>query len=666
MTEAASKGDQFKSGSPDHRVGVAAKLRNAFIGVSLFSLLSAVVGIVSFQVIEGAQDQVLDRSLPVALGAERVANQGLTVVAATPALLAAGNDADLQREQERILRAREDLRASIAEMRRLGVNSELLAAIEADLGIVFANLELQVELVRARNNHRAWIKATAVKVLADAEQLIETLKPRIVEASTDLLAKSDEIREELSRPGAAERQTFLAFEELADVDFYEVERLTAIRFRAENLINHVDKLLLTVSPDGVAAIRNELSLDLHSLARSALETNPASLRAKIGRSLQELSGAAHGSTNIFELKLGLIGINGQLDQLSAKNRDRADKLQTHADQLLAEVGFLIEGSSEQARETLALGRVLLVAIAAVAFLVAIYVVRKFVLKDVAGRIRRLASITRDLAQGNVDVAVDVSGSDELGEMADAVRVFKSNAAELRRSNSELEQFAYVASHDLKAPLRGVSNLASWIEQDLEDAMGSESKNHMALLHSRVKRMETLLEDLLQYSRVGREETEVRSVDLNKLVPDVFRLVAPPDEFRLTILEPLPSFVTASAPLEKVFRNLIGNAVKHHDFEGGTIEVGVRDLGPDYEFLVRDDGPGIQMQFQERIFAMFQTLKSRDEVEGSGMGLAIVKKSVESLGCAIVVDSNPAAVRGTTFRFSWPKRWRGQDFAAHAA
>ncbi len=228
--------------------------------------------------------------------------------------------------------------------------------------------------------------------------------------------------------------------------------------------------------------------------------------------------------------------------------------------------------------------------------------------------------------------------------------------ELQRSNAELEQFAYVASHDLKAPLRGIDNLASWIEEDMRDAMNEESREHMGLLRGRVRRLEALLSDLLAYSRVGRMKTEIAMVDMAELLDEVFDLNRPGDGYRLEQSGEMPVFATARVPMEQLFRNLFSNALKHHDRDSGVITVDVTVSGDFYEFSVRDDGPGIPRNLQERIFGMFQTLKSRDEVEGSGMGLAIVKKLLESLGCWIRVESDPDTARGTCFRFTWPKEW----------
>lgn len=642
--------------APRWRESVASKLRNAFIGVSLFSLLAALVAIASFRVIEVAQDEVLDRTLPAALAAERMAKEGLSVVAATPALLAAADQDTLAFEAARIEAAGERLKRIISELRGFGVGARLLGETESELSGIFANLADQVDLVERRILLRARIQESAVRTLATADSLIELLKPAIVDASVQVLADIDEIRDELERGGEIEQTTLEIFETLADVDLYAVEQLTAMRFRADNVKSHIDELLLSNDPDAVESVRNDVSIDLRDMVRSTLEIEPRALQREIATALQSLSGAAHGDDSLFSAKLEFLRIESRLATLSRDNLLLAAGVQQSVELLLAEAQGLIKASSNQAREIVAWGRIVLIAIAATAFLAALVIIWKYVLGDVASRIRRLASVTHDLAQGNLDVNVDVAGGDELGEMADAVRVFKTNATDLRRSNAELEQFAYVASHDLKAPLRGVSNLATWIEQDIEDAMGSETKKHMSLLHGRIGRMEKLLEDLLQYSRVGRQQIDVRTVNLDHVVPETFKMVAPSEGFTLEILAALPRFTTAQAPLEQVFRNLISNAIKHHDGETGAVKIGFEIRAEVYEFSVEDDGPGIAPQYQKKIFNMFQTLKSRDEVEGSGMGLAMVKKIVDTVGCSVTVESDPDSGRGATFRFTWPRQW----------
>lgn len=244
-------------------------------------------------------------------------------------------------------------------------------------------------------------------------------------------------------------------------------------------------------------------------------------------------------------------------------------------------------------------------------------------------------------------------SDITDQLAAKAELDKS-VTELRRSNSDLEQFAYVASHDLKAPLKAIDNLAAWIEEDSAEHMSQQSQSDMKTLRNRVNRLDALLGGLLQYAKTGKSEVPFVLIDTNQLVEGVAELLSPVPTMEIKVSETMPIIPTHRVPLEQIFQNLISNAIRHHDKESGTIEVGGRDFGSFVEFYVTDDGPGISPQYHEKIFQMFQTLKRRDEVESSGIGLAVVKKLVDAYGGYVRVESI-VGQRGTTFKFSWLKR-----------
>ena len=229
--------------------------------------------------------------------------------------------------------------------------------------------------------------------------------------------------------------------------------------------------------------------------------------------------------------------------------------------------------------------------------------------------------------------------------------------ELRRSNQDLDQFAYIASHDLKAPLRAIDHLSTWLLEDVGHLLPDRSHEHLEKMRSRIKRMEGLLDDLLTYSRAGRFRGEAALVDMSEVVARVIETVSPPEGFTVHVDGELPMLYTYSAPLETVLRNLVNNAIKHHDQPNGTIRISARAMDEMVEFAVSDDGPGIDPAFHDRIFQMFQTLRPRDQVEGSGMGLAVVDKIVTSVGGTVKLESS--AGKGATFRFTWPLEYKPQ-------
>ena len=233
------------------------------------------------------------------------------------------------------------------------------------------------------------------------------------------------------------------------------------------------------------------------------------------------------------------------------------------------------------------------------------------------------------------------------------RELRNKATDLEKSNQELENFSYVASHDLKTPLRAIKNRALWVVEDSEERLTEESQEHLNKLQGSILRMEALLDDLLEYARVSQEESELNVVDTTELVHDVVELLSPPEGVQVDI-GALPKLYTIKTPLYRVFSNLIGNAIKyHHQPEKAHVKVTATQTNSLVTFSVEDDGPGIEKKYHERIFKVFQRLQGNEEIMGTGIGLSIVKKSVEQYGGTVSLTSNEG--KGCLFSFTWPKK-----------
>jgi signal transduction histidine kinase len=223
---------------------------------------------------------------------------------------------------------------------------------------------------------------------------------------------------------------------------------------------------------------------------------------------------------------------------------------------------------------------------------------------------------------------------------------------LEDRNQELDDFSHIASHDLQAPLRGIANLAEWLVSDLEGKLPIENQHQLELIQSRVSQMNALISGLLQYARVGRENIDTNPVNLSQLLAEVIDLLAPPIELQIQFPVDLPSIDTQTLLLKQVLSNLIGNAIKYRNAPNGKVEILVEDRADCFQFKIVDDGIGIALEDCKKIFSIFQTLVSREDLKGTGIGLTIVKKIVESRGGSVWVESELG--QGSTFSFTWPK------------
>jgi signal transduction histidine kinase/CheY-like chemotaxis protein len=221
---------------------------------------------------------------------------------------------------------------------------------------------------------------------------------------------------------------------------------------------------------------------------------------------------------------------------------------------------------------------------------------------------------------------------------------------LEKRNQELDEFAGIASHDLQAPLRGIANLTNWLSKDLAGTLPAENQQQIDLIQQRVLQMNTLINGLLQYARVGRENANITSINLDQILTEVVETINPPATFQLHFPANSIELKTQSLLLKQVFANLIGNAIKYHDRVDGKIDILATEQEHSWQFSVVDDGPGIAPEHHHKIFGIFQTLNGNEDNKGSGVGLAIVQKLVESRGGSVWVDSNLG--KGSTFSFTW--------------
>ena len=224
-------------------------------------------------------------------------------------------------------------------------------------------------------------------------------------------------------------------------------------------------------------------------------------------------------------------------------------------------------------------------------------------------------------------------------------------SQLEFSNNQLKDFAQIVSHDLKAPLRAISQLSYWVSEDYSDKIDTQGQEHLAMLISRVKRMDDLIEGVLQYSRAGIAREKEVPINLETIVNGVVTSLNPPNNFTITIENSLPQILGDPTRFGQLFQNLINNSIKFNDKPKGIITIGCKEVKGYWQFYVSDNGPGIEEKYFERIFQIFQRLESRDNQEGTGVGLTLVKRILQIYGGKIWIESTIG--KGTTFYFTLP-------------
>jgi signal transduction histidine kinase len=284
--------------------------------------------------------------------------------------------------------------------------------------------------------------------------------------------------------------------------------------------------------------------------------------------------------------------------------------------------------------------------------------------------RPLESVRREtqtVASGDLNHEVNVSGPREIMELAADVEAMRRQlifslddvsfkASELQRSNRELEQFAYVASHDLQEPLRKVASFCQMLESRYSDQLDERARQYIAYAVDGAKRMQGLINDLLAFSRVGQPGADFRPVDLNEAAGQaVSELEAAIENSDATItVDRLPVVTGDRTLLIQLLANLMGNSIKFRRVDvPPMIRLTAEPSGSMWEFTCQDNGIGIEPAYRERVFVIFQRLHPRDAYPGTGIGLALCRKIVDFHGGRIWVDDTPSGAPGTTIRWTLP-------------
>lgn len=589
------------------------------------------------------------------------------------------------------LRHTHELRGQLSGVLELAARADTRQSSE-QLQALLNQLSESTESIKASIQSDRWPEYTALK----RDQIVSLLNglKKIHETGVSNRLQVLQINESLNKHGQQLRQTRENFRglieplliesaaklELTDGEFKRQDQtltatqragissriikqmnLTQIGYRFSALVdsaeNQPNDRLNQFITDWAERLRFEFSGVVQVLIRLPASKDRQSLASELSNTRDLI----FSNTGIVSLLTSLAKTSAIVEKTNGQRLAVIASIERHADDLVSSASGDADNASADFDEILASALTVMTVTIVVVLLVLVAVWLLVVERQISRRMSRLTSAVSAIADGDIDTPVDVTGHDELSEMASALQVFKSNATELRRSNEELESFAYAAAHDMRSPLRAIENLAMWTLEDAGDDLSNDCRDNLEKLVGRANRLSKLQADLLDYSKVGKADADQKTLDLRLHVHNIRELLDPDRQFTYEIDVPLQDVRVPETPLRQILINLITNAIKHHDRDTGTISVQAKLTGARLVVSVSDDGPGIEPQFHDRIFKLFQSLQSRDVVEGSGLGLSFVMKHVSRYGGRIQVFSDPSQQRGTTFAFDLPADLVDPDF-----
>ncbi len=646
--------------------GVGRNLFIAFLAVSLFSLASAMVGWFGLGNVRDVQNRVLNEVYPSVRNAQIIARESTEWVLQLSSMFESRTIDQLDARTRTVKSSEKRISELLSEVGDEVMSQSLRSRIEPNIKKLSTSADSVATLARKVILTNNDINQKTAAILKNAETIIDTISSVTPSIAENTIVNSEDILRELRSGDDVDRATVAdKFEIYSRSNMDDLQKVIDLQFRSEAILEDLIRFGDAGSADGVKIIRDALFLNVRALTRSVVRFRIPEIQQKLATPLSRLSVEVFRDDSIFALRDAVFDNRAEMNDLRTSAAAAEQEISALVEQFVLDTQNVMANESSQAQATAARTQFVLMSIAGLAFLVSAVVFLFYVNRVIITRLHRLSSSVARLTSGDLAKVVTATGNDQITRLEEAIEGFRTNALRLRdaeielteysenleRSNNDLQQFAYAASHDLRAPLRGINSLAEWVEEDLVEGNTDEAVSKLSRLRGRALRMDSLLNGILRYSRASYEGGDGVQVPFVKTAQQIFDDLNVEGRFRVSIASNTEFLFSGESFIHQVLGNLISNSMKHHDKATGTIEIELQCDAYFNKLSVSDDGPGIPEEMRGKVLQMFQTLKPRDEVEASGIGLALVERlTTRRKGTVEIHDS---AAGGTTCSVQWP-------------
>lgn len=620
------------------RVGVRLSLAFAFVAV--VGILVLLVAISGYREVQARYADVVEESQPALVAAQGLAIECSRVEGTLIALDRAVAMEELEKARDQANRRRERLDESLTVLSSFAVARPDAKRVTEVVARLAERERSFGENVERRLRRKGEITQRTNRLLFDLTRLESDLSPLLMairERAFGFAAEDDD-RERRVR---------------------EVEGALSLEASLSAARAYVPGLLQATELSNLSAFEERFQFEVGTMSRSLIELADDSARTKLATDLDVVVEDVRGEDGL----MALLRVDLEDRALAASSRREArvdvQEMNEAVQRLLSRTESVTRDAAESARSTIRRERRTLIALTGLSLLAMAAVLWFYVRGHVARRLSELREALARLARGDLETEIGLEGDDEFRQLATALETLRRRTRELSitqqdlaRRNADLDQFVRIASHDLKSPLRAIDNLATFITED-ERALSSPSRENLETVRQRVERMQSLVDDLLRFARLGERTAAREEVNLGVMVDGIISLLDVPDGLEVRKVGVLPTVSVTRIPLELVLRNLVDNALKHHDREVGFVAVAAEVRDGSLNLRVEDDGPGIPKEMQEKAFRIFSQLGSPEgrRALGSGIGLALVHKAVTEAGGTIRIDTPEE--RGARFVLTWP-------------